>query len=366
MNKNRIILCSLLVIVFTLNVSQVDSRLWDLLIAVEVVNGPILPNNPPIIEGQVVDHAGKPIANAEVQIRLGAETIFTNSDEVGKFSHEFENMQLSSGMHLIIVKAIAEDQRIGIAEKKFQVKGPIRISDSYAGTLSSPEAKRYLYASAEDFQNNPIGMKLYEHYQNLKEKYQIEEMRETSLERQQQNFEERRKVSENMTTQAIDEFDPGVGIYSGWRYDYFVDNLDRSVRGIIENQLNHTLNSLKEAQMAMRNILENGGTFEEARQAYFEKVAISQEMMNQLSVEKNQTITDTNSTDYAETIIVEKSIDEITNATETDESVQIDINGTDIKVGMSGAKIYLNVNGTLVEFLVNGTQLIPITNSSQQ
>ena len=47
-----------------------ESVLWDLIITVNVVNDPIISNENPVVSGQIVDHAGKPIQNAEVQIRI--------------------------------------------------------------------------------------------------------------------------------------------------------------------------------------------------------------------------------------------------------------------------------------------------------
>ena len=128
--------------------------------------------------------------------------------------------------------------------------------------------------------------------------------------------------------------------------------------------MNFKVNMFEDAQNAMNEVLENGGTYQEARMAYLEKASISREMMEVVTY-GNQT----------EVPLVETSNSTITqnststqNATST-ESTQIDeismnLNGTEIQVGLSGTTIFLNVNGTLIEFFVNGTEIIPVTNST--
>ena len=342
------------------------STLWDLLISVEVSNSPILPNKSPMVTGQVVDHAGKPISNAEVQIRLGSEAIVITTNQTGRFNHYFENLELIPGMHMINVKAVSEDNKIGLSNTSFQVKGPLSVSSHTAKILSTPEAKKYLESESSDFENNPIGLKLYDYYQGLKKQFQEEEFKQIVIENNKEHIQVEREISRNLTAQKIEEFSPGSGIYSGWRYDYFVDNLDSSVKEIIKNQLNYTVSVFREAQQAMSNVLENGGNLQNARQAYYEKAAISQQMMNQLSVRNNHTESGVNEFNSTEVTIIPAEEHRVIsdNSTETDENVQVDINGTKIQVGMSGTIIYLNVNGTLIEFLVNGTQIVHITNSS--
>ncbi len=341
--------------------------LWDLLITVNVLNDPILVNEDPFVSGQVVDHAGKPVQNAEVQIRIGAETIITSTSESGEFEHEFVGLQLIPGIHIVNVVATSSTEKIGLVSTEFQVKGELQTYSHTAKLLETPEAVKYLHADPASFEQDPIGQTLYNYYQELQEEYLFEQSLQKELIEQEIILDELRQISDDLSQQVIDEKNPGAGTYFGIDRDIFVDNLDESIKEIIVKQLDYTLSIFDEAQKAMDEVLANGGTAEEARQAYLEKAAISKETMNSLTVisqeeqtvqSLNSTITSTNSTSLVQsnsTLVTETSSQELS----------LNVNGTSIQVGTSGTTIYMNVNGTIVEFLVNGTEITQITNSSQ-
>ncbi len=50
-----------------------ESVLWDLLIDVSLKKNPIQLDENPVVNGTVVDHAGKPVSSAEVKISLENE-----------------------------------------------------------------------------------------------------------------------------------------------------------------------------------------------------------------------------------------------------------------------------------------------------
>jgi len=343
-----------------------ESVLWDLQIMLNVVNDPIISNENPVVSGQVIDHAGKAIQNAKVQIRIGAETFSTNSSETGEFQHEFVGLQLIPGTHVVNVIAVSDEEKIGLHSTEFQVKGELEAFSYTAKLLETPEAMRYLNSDPADFEFDPIGFILYNYYQKLYEEFLLEQSVQKDIEEQEKALDELRQISVDISQKIIDEENPGAGTFSGLDRDIFVDNLDLSIRDIIVNQLNYTLTVFTEAQNAMDEILQNGGTIKEARQAYFEKASISQETMNSLTVVNQDNSTENHLTNSTEPIeyISELQNSTNTNLDTTEDELSLNIDGTSIKVGMSGTIIYLNVNGTVIEFLVNGTEIIQITNSS--
>ena len=368
MNNLAIIALSLIVgIMLFSSIPSSESVLWDLLITVNVLNDPILANENPFVSGQVVDHAGKPIQNAEVQIRIGAETITTFTSELGEFEHEFVGLQLIPGIHIVNVVSTSSTGKIGLASTEFQVKGELQTYSHTARLLETPEAIKYLNADPANFEQDPIGQTLYKYYQKLQEEYLFEQSLQKEIIEQKVILDELRQISDDISQQVIDEKNPGAGTYSGIDRDSFVDNLDKSIKEIIVNQLDYTLSIFDAAQKAMNEVLQNGGTAEEARQAYLEKAAISKETMDSMTVIKqeeqtvqylNSTITATNSTNK-----VQSNSTEV--ADTTSEELSLNVNGTSIQVGTSGTTIYMNVNGIIIEFLVNGTQIVQITNSSE-
>ena len=70
----------------------------------------------------------------------------------------------------------------------------------------------------------------------------------------------------------------------------FLLNLDDDKRTLFELQMNSTKLRFIEAQNIMQNILKNGGTVSDARMAYLDHLAITQEEMNSftLNIEKTE------------------------------------------------------------------------------
>jgi len=346
------------------NLQTVDSTLWDLQISVNLEKNPLSEADIPVVFGTVADHAGKPVLGTEVKIRLGVESIITTVDEFGSFTVEFSDFDEIPGSYIVNVYATSDD-RIGLKSIDFQVKGEISVFAHTEKMLSTDVAIKYLQASEEDFEKDPLGLTLYYYYQDLKAQLFEEQKEQLDLIAEQQFINEQRELSIQLTDQIIEEQNPGAGIYAGYKYDRFVSNLDLAVKDIIVNQLNYTVDVFVDAQKAMDEVLANGGTFEEARQAYFEKASISREMMEALSV--NQTSDDFgNVTSSDLELVSESNLNGSENLVEElDSGLVLNVNGTLFDVGKSGLVIYLNTNGIIFEFFVNGTEITQVTNSSQ-
>lgn len=157
---------------------------------------------------------------------------------------------------------------------------------------------------------------------------------------------------------------PGGGNYVGsWQYDRFVATLDGPAKDVILRQLNYTNKMWEDAKISMRQVLENGGTWQDAMQIFVDGAALSREQMDALTKITNSTDT---TTDQVNGTLPFDFLDSIKNENATkEESQQFDVNGTAIKTGLKGTIIRLNVNGTIIELLVNGTTITPITNSTK-
>ena len=341
-----------------------ESVLWDLIILAEVQNAPLVENESPIVIGKIVDHANKPVENATVQIRSGQNTVFTTSDEMGEFYYEFTGLELLPGEHVVNVIATSLEDKMGVSSTNFQVKGELSVSSHTARLLETEEAKKYLNSNLEDFANDPIGTTLYNYYQDLQSKFLEQESMQKSIDSVEIELEETRAISDDLEQKIIEEKNPGAGTFSGLKRDVFIANLDPSIRELVSKQMNFTVNIFEDAQNAMNEVLENGGTYQEARLAYLEKATITREMMDIITY-GNQTASTVETTNSTLNQNATKSTNETPIEEPPIEEISLNLNGTDIQVGLSGTTIFLNVNGTLMEFLINGTEIIPVTNSTE-
>ncbi|MCH6586325.1 MAG: carboxypeptidase regulatory-like domain-containing protein [Thaumarchaeota archaeon] len=346
------------------NLPLSESVLWDLIIDVKLEQSPLYVGEIPVVSVSVTDHASKPVSGAEVKVRLYSDSITILTDTTGSFKVEFSEFDGLPGNYIVNVMATTSDGKIGLASTEFQVKGELLVQSYSEKILSTIEALKYLHASPDDFAKDPIGFTLYNYYQNLQEEFLDEINSQTELDKEQQLIAEQREQSIELTEQIIEEKNPEAGIYSGYKYDRFVDNLDLSVKDIIVNQLNYTVTVFGEAQAAFDEVISNGGSYQEARLAYYEKASISREVMNDLTTLNVENTTSGNFTNSTELI---SELNQ--NGTNTDTngvgSLTLNVNGTLIDIGKAGTVIYLNINGTLVELIVNGIESSPQTNSTQ-
>jgi len=157
--------------------------------------------------------------------------------------------------------------------------------------LSTDQAIKYLSANESNFEKDPIGQILFKYYHGLLKELILEQRESSQPSEEQIYLEQQRIIAENLRNQAIIENDPSAGTYGGYQYDNYINSLNPEIRDIVASQLNFTKNTFEEAQRLRDEILTNGGTYEEARQAYLDILSFPKEILEQF----NQDILDENS-----------------------------------------------------------------------
>jgi hypothetical protein len=124
------------------------------------------------------------------------------------------------------------------------------------------------------------------------------EQKEASKPLAEQLFiEQQKKIANDLRDKAIEELKPGFGTYGGYQYESYISALDPEIRDTIINQLKFTKNTFEEAQKIRSEIIANGGTVEEARQAYLDMISLPKEILeefnqketNEEEINENQT-----------------------------------------------------------------------------
>ena len=349
--------------------SNSEATLWDLQIQANVENTPLNSGDRPIVSGVIVDHASKPVHKATVNIRSGSMSIFTTTSQSGEFMAELGTQARIPGNYVVNILATAPDGKTGITSIQFQVRGELSPTTVIQEKLSTPEAQKYLESSPEDFDKNPIGFILYNYYQKLYQEYLEDEKISKSQAQVKAFIEEQKEIENKFRLKAIEEFKPGMGIFSGPQYENYVNSLDEAVRDTVVGHLNFTKNLVIEANELRTKILENGGTAEEAQAAYLEKIATSRERIENFdnysdnyeepnSGESLESV-DTNSTKSLNPDI-EESVKEETSAKSP---IKVDVDGINVEVEFNESIFFVNVNGVILEFMVNGTEIIQVNST---
>jgi hypothetical protein len=283
-NKAVVIgLFSLLMVFSFIPASQAE--LWELVIDLNVEKGAINPGETVVVTGTIVDHAYKPIRGAEVFIRAGSDTTKAFTDIDGTFKGEFKDFQRIPGTYIVNVIGSWYGMT-GMASTQFQVTGDFSPVSALQEKLSTDEAIKYLSANENDFEKNPIGQTLFKYYHGLLEEMVLEKKENLEPLEHQIFIEEQRKIAEELRNKRIEEFDPGAGTYGGYKYDDYINGINPEIRDLVISQLEFTKNKFEEAQKIRDEILANGGTYEEARQAYLDMLSIPKEKLEQFNQEK--------------------------------------------------------------------------------
>jgi hypothetical protein len=339
--------------------SNSEAVLWDLQIQASVENAPLFSGDRPIVSGVIIDHASKPVHKATVNIRSETMSIFTTTSQSGEFQAELGKHYRTPGNYIVNISATTLDGKTGISSIQFQVKGELSPTTVNLEKLSTPEAKKYLEASPEDFDRNPIGFMLYNYYQKLYQEHLEDIKISEKIAQDQALIEEQKEIENKFRLKAIEEFDPGMGIFSGPQYENYVNSLDEEVRDTVVKHLNFTKNLVGEAQVLRNEILENGGTAEEAQLAYLEKISTSREMIENLDSDSNED----ESSEAVDQSSINPDIEESVNEETTSKyPIKADANGVIVEVEFNDSIFFVNVNGVILEFMVNGTEITQVNN----
>ena len=400
MSKKQVFLIVFSVALLFPLTSNSEAKLWDLVIEANVENSPLYSGERPIVKGWIVDHASKPVHNATVNIKSESMSIFTTTSQSGEFQAELGKHDRMAGNYIVNIEATSFDGKTGISSIQFQIRGDMAHVTANHAKISTPEAQKYLEASPDDFENNPVGLMLYNYYQKVYQDYLQDEELSEQITLERTLTEKQREDAVQQRLKAIEGFNPTYGVFSGPEYENYVNSLNESVRDTVVEHLNFTKNLFEEAQELRFEILKNGGSAEAAQAAYLEKLTVTRAMIEDIN--NNSTSNSrNNSSDYVEN--EEEDSDLVSNYTPSlaggyvhesaltedplyqdaglpvvdkvsdealyqdaglpvvdkmlESAIQVDVDGINVQINYIESIFYVNVNGTILEFLVNGTDI---------
>jgi len=240
-----------------------EATLWDLLIYADVT-GNVAYGGPMTVAGSVANHAGWPVPGAAVTVRAGSEALEATSAPDGTFEVTMARVDMIPGLHSVQMRAGTDDGRLGMASIEVPVSGEVSASAHTARLLSSEHALRYLAADASDFEDDPIGAKMYEHYQGLQRRLLAERAAEVAMREKRAELEGVHASAEAHLAAELAREAHGDGTFGGYAREVRVDGLDREIRPAIVAQLDHTLEAYRAGKEAMQTVLNRGGTMAEA------------------------------------------------------------------------------------------------------
>ncbi|MGQ0638991.1 MAG: carboxypeptidase-like regulatory domain-containing protein [Nitrososphaerota archaeon] len=221
----------------------------------------------PIIEGTVTDQASKPVSNVLVNISTAAGTGGTKTDVGGKFRYEFSN-SFQPGQYIVNVKAQKDGYGVGLKSTTFFVKG-----------IPSTQTQNQLQlktVSGDKIKNDPIASKILKNIE-------ITQKRQAEQGKKLKQIEENKKFLDQQRALADKELQNDLG---SWftsldpfaprnAYASFVSQINQTFQGLFWEQFNFTEQKTNDGLAAMFQVLNNGGSEQEARKAFIQNASTS-------------------------------------------------------------------------------------------
>ncbi len=167
-----------------------------------------------------------------------------------------------------------------------------------------------------------------------------------------------------MREKAIEEYNPGFGVFSGPEYENYVNSLYENVMDVVIEHLNFTKNLFYEAQLVREQVLNDGGTAEEAQNAYLEKISTSRETIenlgnNSTEIPKNQNNQKMGENATTQSVLISEEDSENNQKT----SISVTVDETVVEVDYKESIFSVEVNGKVLLFTVENGQIIQINDS---
>lgn len=245
---------------------------WDLLIRAQFEQDQISINEKPVIFGTVLDQVGRPVSGTQVRIIFADNSVTTNVTKDGSFRYEF-GQQAMQGMFSVTISATAKDLK-GFATTKLKVGEQTSTFEDLYYTKN--------FDKNTPNQNDPYKALKQKQYQKFIEEQNKRKQKLNDIEAKKYDLDEKRNIAIQKRRDAINATKVGPGIYSGYDYDRYIANVDPRAKDTISTQMEYTRQLYEEAQYEMKKVLDNGGSLQDARKAYFEKLVVTKDQVEKV------------------------------------------------------------------------------------
>lgn len=247
---------------------------WDLVISAKFEQDQIEASQTPVLIGTITDHKSEPVFGAKVQIRFAGSSVSTTTDEEGNFRYEFASHQ--DGIFSANILAT-------LADLKGMSKATIKIGTG----VSTFEDLYYSHDFEKNPKNDPYKALKQKQYQKFVEEQNKRKAKQTELEAKKMILQEKRTVADQKRSDAINATKPGAGVYSYDEQERYIAKKDPLLKSMIRTQMDHTRQIYEEAKYEMKKVLDAGGSLEEAKKAYFDRLATTQEELQKVGAANN-------------------------------------------------------------------------------
>lgn len=246
----------------------------SLVVSVKPEKSPIESSEVPVLVGTVTNQASKPIENAQVTINTSDGVFETITDANGTFRYQYPSA-VSPAQYLVNVNAQKGGYQIGYSSTTFFVTGLPQHQDS--STI-------YENSTGQD----PVASRIFKNIEAAK-KLQAEQDAKLQQIDQEKKFQESQRAMADQQLQIdlqswFDKLNPFTPRNA---YAEFVSQVNQTVQVIFWGQFNFTEQKTNAGLAAMNQTFQNGGSREDARNAFYQNASSSRTEIVQVNKDLN-------------------------------------------------------------------------------
>lgn len=276
--KTSLFLAMILSSVLLIHTASAIVPMGGLVVMVKPEKNPLQSSEIPVLVGTVTNQASKPIANAQVSISTSYGTFGTFTDNDGKFRYQYEN-PVSPAQYLVNVKAQKGGYGIGLGSTTFFVNGlPVSQSQQYNSKT----------VSGNNINQDPVASRILKNVEIAK-KQQAEQDAKIKQIEEEKNFIQSQRALANQQLQFdlgswFAQFNPFTPRNA---YAAFVTQVNQTVQTIFWGQFNFTEQKTNQGLAAKSQVLQNGGSNDQARNAFIQNAITHRSEISQVNNDLN-------------------------------------------------------------------------------
>ena len=142
--------------------------------------------------------------------------------------------------------------------------------------------------ATDAIKNNPTEMKILENIELFKQRYAAMQQKQQIVDQQNQFIEQQRKIANAYLQNDLAGLNNGNDLTTPRNaYASFVTHVNNSTQNLFWDQFNFMQQKVQNARNAMNQVLKNGGTMQEALQAYDDAAAVHKDQLISINKDLN-------------------------------------------------------------------------------
>ncbi|MBI3622642.1 carboxypeptidase regulatory-like domain-containing protein [Candidatus Pacearchaeota archaeon] len=250
----------------------------SLVVTVKPEKSPLESGEIPVLVGIVTDQANKPIGNAKVNINTSYGTFGISTDNDGKFRYQYSN-PVTPAQYLINVKAQKDGYGIGLASTTFFV---------YGTPASQSQQFGFKTVSGDKINQDPVASKILKSVEIAKKQQAEQDAKIKKIEEDKKFVDSQRALANQQLQIDLQGWFAQLNPFTPRNaYTVFVSQVNQNVASIFWGQFNFTEQKTNEGLTAHNQVLQKGGSNDQARNALVQNAGSSRSEITKVNNDLN-------------------------------------------------------------------------------